>query len=99
MILARVVGNVVATQKNLNYVGKKLLLIQPVDTFGKPYGSELLAVDGIGAGIGDIIIAIAEGGSARQVTKAESPLAPIDVCIAGVIDTVDTETNILRNDA
>lgn len=97
MILARVVGNIVATQKNMNLVGKKLLLIQPVDTFGKPYGSEILAVDGVGAGIGDLVIAIAEGGSARQVTKTESPLAPIDICIAGIVDTVDTETGTLRN--
>lgn len=97
MLLARVVGNVVATQKNINLVGQKLLLIQPVDTFGKPYGSEILAVDGVGAGIGDLVIAIAEGGSARHVTKAESPLAPIDVCIAGIVDVVDTETGTLRN--
>lgn len=97
MLMARVVGNVVATQKNINYIGKKLLLIQPVDTLGKPYGSEVLAVDGIGAGIGDLVIAIAEGGSARQVTKAESPLAPIEVCIAGIIDTIDTEAGTLRN--
>lgn len=96
MILARVVGNVVATQKNMNLVGKKLLLIQPVDTLGKPYGSEVLAVDGVGAGIGDLVIAIAEGGSARQVTKAESPLAPIDICIAGIVDIVETEQGTLN---
>lgn len=96
MILARVVGNVVATQKNANLVGKKLLLIQPIDTLGKTYGAEILAVDGVGAGIGDLIVAIAEGGSARMVTKAESSLAPIDVCIAGIIDSVHTEAGILR---
>lgn len=97
MILARVVGNVVATQKNANLIGKKLLLIQPIDTLGKVYGSEILAVDGVGAGIGDVVVAIAEGGSARLVTKAESPIAPIDVCIAGIIDSVHSETGILRN--
>jgi microcompartment protein CcmK/EutM len=97
MILARVVGNVVATQKNENLVGKKLLLIQPVDIEGLSYGSEILAVDGVGAGIGDLVIAIAEGGSARQVTNAKSSFAPIDVCIAGIIDTVNTEAGVLRN--
>jgi microcompartment protein CcmK/EutM len=95
MILARVVGNVVATQKNINLLGKNLLIIQPVDTMGKAYGSEVLAVDGVGAGIGDLVVAIAEGGSARQVTRAESPLAPIDICIAGIVDTVTTEAGIL----
>lgn len=88
MILARVVGNVVATQKNNDLVGKKLLLIQQVDSSGVPFGTEIIAVDGVGAGIGELVIAIAEGGSARQVTKAENPLAPIDVCIAGIVDTV-----------
>jgi len=97
VILARVVGNVVATHKNSNYTGKKLLLIQSIDLMGMPYGPEILAIDGVGAGIGDIVIAIAEGGSARQVTRAENPLAPIDVCIAGIVDTVDTKAGTLRN--
>lgn len=97
MILARVVGNVIATQKNINLTGKNLLMIQPVDTAGKAYGSEILAVDGVGAGIGDLVVAIAEGGSARQVTKAESPLAPIDICIAGIVDTVNTEAGSLTH--
>jgi microcompartment protein CcmK/EutM len=97
MILARVVGNIIATQKNKDYVGKNLLMIQPVDNMGKDYGSEILAVDGVGAGIGDIVIAIAEGGSARQVTRAENPIAPIDICIAGIIDHVDTDAGILTN--
>lgn len=97
MILAKVVGNIVATQKNKDLVGKKLLMIQPIDNKGKPYGSEVLAIDGVGAGIGDIIIAIAEGGSARQVTRAENPIAPIDICIAGIIDSVTTDDGILTN--
>lgn len=97
MILARVVGNVVATQKNKDLLGKKLLIIQPIDNLGKEYGSEILAVDGVGAGIGDLVIAIAEGGSARQVVKSENPIAPIDVCIAGIIDHVDTEDGTLTN--
>lgn len=99
MILARVTGNVVATLKNANLTGRKLLIVQPVDHLGKPYGSEILAVDGVGAGIGDLVIIIAEGGSARQVTKAENPLAPIEVCIAGIVDTVDTTAGTLTNTA
>jgi len=95
LLLARVVGNVVATQKNENLTGKKLLILQPVDAMGKPYGSEVLAVDGVGAGIGDLVIAIAEGGSARQVTRAENPLSPIDICVAGIVDTVETEQGTL----
>jgi microcompartment protein CcmK/EutM len=97
MILAKVVGNVVATQKNKDLVGKKLLILQPVDNMGKEYGSEVLAVDGVGAGIGDIVVAIAEGGSARQVARSENPIAPIDIAIAGIIDHVDTDDGVLTN--
>lgn len=86
MFLAKVTGNVVATQKNMHLRGKKLLLIQPIDQKGMPCGSDIIAVDGVGAGIGDLVIAIAEGGAARSIVKEENPLAPIDVCIAGIID-------------
>lgn len=89
MMLAKVVGNVVATQKNENFLGKKLMLVQYVDEKLEPYGSEVLAIDAVGAGIGEVVIVIAEGGSARSVTKATSNLAPIDVCIAGIVDSVD----------
>lgn len=90
MILARVTGNVVATYKNEHLAGKKLLIIQQVDVLGNLIGAETIAVDGVGAGIGDLVIAIAEGGSARQVIRAESPLTPVDICIAGIVDTVET---------
>ncbi|NLU36829.1 MAG: EutN/CcmL family microcompartment protein [Clostridiales bacterium] len=88
MILARVVGNVVATQKNPNLNGYKLLLIQPIDLKGKPAGSELLAVDAVGSGIGDLVVAIAEGRSVRQILAPGSSSLPIDVVIAGIVDEV-----------
>ncbi|NLB50149.1 MAG: EutN/CcmL family microcompartment protein [Clostridiaceae bacterium] len=95
MILARVIGNLVATQKNENLVGKKLLLIQPIDLKGRPDGDELLAVDAVGSGEGDLVIAIAEGGSARQVSKTPS-LAPVDIAIAGIVDEVVSTEDTLR---
>ena len=97
MILARVVGNVVATQKNSNLVGRKLMLIQPIDIKGDVAEAEMLAVDGAGAGIGDMVIAIAEGGSARQVIKAENPLTPVDLVIAGIVDEVSSTEGSLKN--
>lgn len=87
MILGRVVGNVVATQKNHHLLGKKLMIVQPVDCQGKNAGSEILAVDGIGAGVGELVLAIGEGGSARIVTRTEN-LAPIDIAIAGIVDSI-----------
>lgn len=91
MIFARVVGNVVSTEKNQYLIGAKIMLLQPLDTKGKPSGEEFIAVDAVGAGIGDLVIAIAEGGSARQVYKAQNPLTPIDTIIAGIVDSLESK--------
>ena len=96
MILARVVGTVVATQKHGDLRGAKLLLVQPLDMDGAEAGQVMLAVDGVGAGEGDLVIAIAEGGSARQVTKAANPTAPIDLAIAGIVDVAEAGGKVLR---
>lgn len=95
MIFSRVVGNLVATQKNENLRGAKLMLLQPLDTKGACAGEPFIAVDAVGAGIGDIVLAIAEGGSARQAYKAQNPLTPIDTVIAGIVDVIDTEDGMI----
>lgn len=90
MILARIIGNLTATQKNILLVGAKIMVLQPIDVQGNPAGDEFIAVDGVGAGIGDTVLAIAEGGSARQVYKSKSPMMPIDTVIAGIVDSIDS---------
>ena len=90
MIFARVIGNIVSTQKNQNLVGAKIMLLQPLDAKGNSSGEEFIAVDAVGAGIGDLVLAIAEGGSARQVYKATNPLTPIDTVIAGIVDSLES---------
>ncbi len=96
MVLAKVVGNVVATQKNKDLVGKKLMLAQPIDTEGQPAGAELLVLDAVGAGIGDLVVVLAEGGSARQILKEKNPLAPIDLIIAGIVDEMVSDKGTLK---
>ncbi len=96
MIFARVVGNIVSTQKNQNLIGAKLMILQPLDTKGNDAGDEFIAIDGVGAGVGDLVIAIAEGGSARQVYKAKEPLTPIDTVIAGIVDVLESEDGVIR---
>ncbi|MFK5883093.1 MAG: EutN/CcmL family microcompartment protein [Candidatus Izemoplasma sp.] len=91
MQLAKVVGNLVSTHKNKTIKGKKLLLVQPIDEQLVPFGNEMLAVDGVGAGIGDTVLILAEGGSARMITNVESPIAPIELCIAGIVDSIQTK--------
>ncbi len=91
MQLAKVIGNLVSTHKNEKLKGKKLLFVQPIDEKLVPFGNELLAVDGVGAGIGDIVVVISEGNSARQVTNADNKYAPIELAIAGIVDSIKTE--------
>ncbi len=92
MQLAKVVGNLVSTHKNPLLKGKKLLFVQPLDDSLVPFGDEMLAVDGVGAGIGDIVVILNEGGACRMITNAKSPYSPIELCIAGIVDSIKTES-------
>ena len=91
MQLAKVVGNLVSTHKSPKLIGKKLLFVQPIDEKFVPFGNEVLAVDGVGAGVGDIVVIISEGGSARLIVKEESKYSPIEVVIGGIVDSVKTK--------
>jgi holliday junction DNA helicase RuvA len=61
VIIARVVGNVVATQKEASHEGKKILLIQPLDLENQPMGDAIVALDAVDAGVGDRVLAVQEG--------------------------------------
>jgi microcompartment protein CcmK/EutM len=90
MTLARVVANVVSTEKHPHYRGHKILVVQPVDPEGRAKGKSLLAVDGVQAGIGDLVLVVDEGGSARSVIGDESAMT-IRTAICGIVDRVDVE--------
>jgi ethanolamine utilization protein EutN len=87
MIIARVVGNVIATQKQTSHEGKKILLIQPLDLENNPWGDVVVALDAVDAGVGDRVLAVQEGFSA--MTSVGEPESPIDAAIVGVIDMVE----------
>jgi ethanolamine utilization protein EutN len=90
--LARVTANVVATEKHPHYKGLKIMVVQPVDPNGKPMGRSLLAVDGVQAGIGDLVLVVDEGGSARVVIGDESAVT-IRAAICGIVDKLDFTEN------
>ncbi len=90
MLIAKVVGNVIATHKQPIYEGYKLLIVKAMDLDGTLYGQDLVAIDGVGAGIGDVVVVMQEGGSAREIVKCPKKFAPIDVAVCGIVDTVDT---------
>ena len=87
MILARVVGTVVATRKDERLVGSKLLLAQPVSPDGEPRGTELVAVDTVDAGASETVL-IVTGSSARMVDGLSD--CPVDAAIVGIVDVVET---------
>ncbi len=88
MIIARVVGSVVSTEKNPHYAGRKILVVQPVAPDGKPKGASFLAVDGVQAGVGDTVLVVDEGGSARLAVEDEAAVT-IRTAICGIVDSVD----------
>lgn len=87
MILAKIVGTVVATRKDNSLVGYKLMIIRRIDKDGSFIDSEQVAVDYVGAGIGEVVL-IGQGSSVR-VDKAKKE-AVIDLAIIGIIDSIDT---------
>jgi len=86
MFLARVIGDVVSTHKNERLIGKKLLLVSRLDLDDNPDGSvELIAIDVVDAGVGDKVMVVQEGSSARTVLDDEK--IPVQAVIVGVVDS------------
>lgn len=85
MILARVVGTVVATRKDPRLEGKKLLIIKPVTPDGKDEAGYIVAVDTVSAGARELVLAVS-GSSARMAEGCTNN--PVDTAIIGIVDTV-----------
>ena len=88
MILAKVVGTVVATRKDARLVRSKLLLAQPIDPRGKAQGNHLVAVDTVDAGFGETVL-IVSGSSARMAAGLKD--MPVDAAIVGIVDSVNVD--------
>ncbi len=86
MILGRVQGQVVSTIKHVAYTGHRILLLDRIDGTGKELGGYLVAFDAVGATVGQTVLVIDEGNSARQVVG--DPSAPIRSVIVGIVDDV-----------
>ncbi len=89
MFLAKVIGNVVATQKSPEFQGMKLLLVQPYINRENELvasGSSIVAVDSVGAGLGECVL-FTQGSSARLTHNTKG--APVDAVIVGIVDSVE----------
>jgi ethanolamine utilization protein EutN len=89
MILARVVGTVVATRKDPRLEGKKLLVLRPVGPDGKQEGGYLIGVDTVGAGTRELVMLVT-GSSARMAEDCKE--RPVDTAIIGIVDTVHMDS-------
>ncbi len=94
MILGRVQGQVVATIKHEAFVGRRMLLLDRIDAGGNELGGYLVAFDTVGATVGQTVLVIDEGNSARQVVGDPSDPTrmaglPIRSVIIGIVDAVD----------
>ena len=87
MLVARVVGHVVATQKNAKLEGAKLMLVQPLDLAGAPRGGTVLAIDSVDAGVGDRVLLVQDGKAAQQALGRGT--AAVDAAIVGVVDAME----------
>jgi microcompartment protein CcmK/EutM len=89
MILGRVIGNVVCTEKAEALTGRKILIVRPVDAAGRACGRTLLALDAVQAGEGDTVLVLDEGNSSRLIL--EDSRAPVRTMIVGIVDAVSID--------
>jgi microcompartment protein CcmK/EutM len=88
MILAKVLGNIVATQKNQRYDNARVMLCEQMTPEGETTGHTVLALDAVDAGVGDTVLIVQEGWSASTTATGKAGAA-IDSAIVGVVDRID----------
>ena len=87
MTLCKVIGTLVATQKNEHLRDQKILIVQPIGLDGKFIGRDILALDSVDAGVGDTVLIISEGQGAAQVVKNKK--VPVHTVIVAVVDGME----------
>ena len=87
MLIGRVIGELVATQKHASHEGRKILLVQPLNLDGSNRGDAVVALDAVDAGVGDQVLVATEGFSA--MTSVGRPNSPIDMAVIGFIDHIE----------
>jgi len=87
MLIARVIGELVATQKHPSHEGRKALLVQPLNLDGSDRGDAVIALDAVDAGIGDRVLLSLDGYAASSAVGR--PQSPIDMAVIGFIDEIE----------
>ena len=94
MQIARVTGTLVATRKEPTLEGLKLLVVRPCDVAGNPIGAPFVAADGVGAGVGEVVL-LAAGSSARQTEATKD--RPVDAVIMAIVDLLEVDGELRFN--
>jgi len=89
MLIGRVVGTVTSTQKSAKLDSAKLLLVQILSLDDEPRGAAILAIDSVGAGVGEKVLVVIEGRAAGEALGKKA--APVDAAIIGIVDEVELE--------
>jgi ethanolamine utilization protein EutN len=87
MLIARVVGELVSTEKHPSHQGRKLLLVQPLNLDGTNRGDAVVALDAVDAGVGDRVLLSTDGYAASSAVGR--PQSPIDMAVIGFIDAIE----------
>ncbi|MCS7232495.1 MAG: EutN/CcmL family microcompartment protein [Synergistetes bacterium] len=88
MLIAKVVGSIWATRKEESLQGYKLLIVKQIDEYQREIGEAFVAVDTIGAGVGELVI-VTTGSSARKISTGEE--IPVDAAVVGIVDSMDVK--------
>lgn len=86
MFVGKVVGNLISTRKNEKLIGSKFLVVKPFDNMNKNQNGMLVAVDLVGAGIGEEVLVVTGSGARVVQDKVDSP---VDAAIVGIVDNID----------
>jgi Ethanolamine utilisation protein EutN/carboxysome. len=85
LIIAKVIGTVISTRKNQNLIGNKFLIVEPISEMNYDNKNRIVAIDNVGAGVGEIVIVVF-GSSAR--IGCGVPDSPVDAAIVGIVDSI-----------
>ena len=86
MLLGKVIGTIWSTRKDENLVGSKFLIIRQLNLDYTPKDSTIIAIDSVGAGVGDVVL-VAQGSSARQTEITQNK--PVDAVVMAIVDKLD----------
>lgn len=92
MLVGKVIGTVVSTRKDPKLESLTLLIVQQTDLAGSPKGGQVVAIDSVGAGVGELVLC-ASGSSARQTESTQN--RPVDTVVMAIVDQIEVANEVV----